>query len=91
MQALRKCSLWPAQRLEDRAPIMKLKGRLKIGAHADLIVFDPKTVRDRSTFANAGQPSTGFRFVLVQGTPVVSEGKLLENTFPGQGLRAPVR
>ena len=91
MQALRKCSLWPAQRLEARAPIMKLKGRLQVGAHADLIVFDPKTVRDRSTFAKAGQFSTGFRYVLVQGTPVVSEGKLLENTFPGLGLRAPVK
>ena len=91
MQALRKCSPWPAQRLEARAPIMKRKGRLQVGAHADLIVFDPKTVRDRSTFAEANQSSTGFRYVLVQGTPIVSEGKLLENTFPGQGLRAPAK
>ena len=67
------------------------KGRLQVGAHAVLIVFDPKAVRDRSTFAEANQSSTGFRYLLVQGTPVVSESKLLENTFPGQGLRAPAK
>ena len=53
------------------------KGRLQVGAHADLILFDPKTVRDRSTFAEANQSSTGFRYILVQGMPVVSESKLL--------------
>ena len=91
MQAIRKCSLWPAQRLEARAPVMKLKGRLQEGAHADLIVFDPKTVQDRASFSDANQASTGFQYVLVQGTLVVNKGQLLEKSFPGKGLRAPYK
>ena len=91
MMALKKCSYWPAKRLEKRVPAMKLKGRIKIGAHADLIVFDPKTVKDQSTFSKADQFSTGFQYVLVKGTPVVSEGELVKNSFPGEAIRAPIK
>jgi N-acyl-D-aspartate/D-glutamate deacylase len=91
MDALRKMALLPAQRLEARAPMFKDKGRLRVGADADISVFDPNTVIDRSTYAEPGLPATGFRHVLVNGTPVVRDGKLVEDAVPGRAARAPVR
>ena len=88
MEALRKSSLLPAQRLEAMSPQMRQKGRLKVGADADLSVFDPVRVIDKATFQNAAQYSEGFRYVLVSGTLVVRDGKLQEGVAPGQGIRA---
>jgi dihydroorotase len=88
MDAIRKSSLMPAQRLEAMAPQMRQKGRLKVGADADVSVFDPTRVIDKATFQNAAQYSEGFRYVLVEGTLVVREGKLQEGVTPGQGIRA---
>lgn len=86
MDAIRKMSLMPAQRLEKSTPEARQKGRVQEGADADLVVFDPKTVSDRSTYQKPMEPSTGMKYVLVSGTPVVSEGKLVEGVFPGQAL-----
>ena len=61
MDAIRKSSLMPAQRLETMAPAMRSKGRIKVGADADISVFDPATVIDKSTFQNAAVYSEGFR------------------------------
>ena len=88
MDAIRKASLLPAQRLEVMSPRMRQKGRLKAGADADISVFDPTRVIDKATFQNAAQYSEGFRYVLVEGTFVVREGKLQEGVAPGQGIRA---
>jgi N-acyl-D-aspartate/D-glutamate deacylase len=88
MDAIRRSSLMPAQRLEAVSPQMRQKGRLKAGADADISVFDPTRVIDRATFQNAAQYSEGFRYVLVEGTFVVREGKLQEGVAPGQGIRA---
>ncbi len=88
MDAIRKASLLPARRLEAMSPQMRQKGRVKIGADADLSVFDPNTVIDKSTYANPKQYSEGFRYVLVNGTFVVREGKLQGNVNPGQGIQA---
>jgi N-acyl-D-aspartate/D-glutamate deacylase len=88
MDAIRKSSLMPAQRLEAMSPQMRQKGRLKAGADADISVFDPALVIDKATFQNAAQYSEGFRYVLVEGTFVVREGKLQEGVAPGQGIRA---
>jgi len=88
MDAIRKSALMPAQRLESMSPQMRQKGRVKIGADADLAVFDPQTVIDKATFDNPAQYSQGFRYVLVNGTFVVREGKLQEGVAPGQGIRA---
>ena len=90
MTALRKMSLMPAQRLEKRAPMFRNKGRIKVGADADITVFDPKTVIDKATYEEPMQYSEGIEFVLVNGTPVVSEGKLVEGVLPGRADRAPV-
>ncbi len=90
MDALRKMTLMPAQRLEKLAPVFKNKGRLEVGADADIAVFDPATVADRSTYQQPALTSVGFKYVLVNGVPVVMDGALRANTFPGRGLRAPI-
>jgi N-acyl-D-aspartate/D-glutamate deacylase len=84
-------SLGPAQRLEHHAPIFKKKGRVQAGADADLVVFDPATVIDRSTYENPTKPSEGFVYVLVNGVPVVKGGVLQTGVLPGQPARAPIR
>jgi N-acyl-D-aspartate/D-glutamate deacylase len=88
MDAVRKSSLMPAMRLETMSPQMRQKGRLKPGADADIAVFDPQRVIDKATFENPAQYSDGFRYVLVEGTFVVRDGRLQEGVLPGQGIRA---
>ena len=88
MDAIRKSSLMPAQRLESMSPQMRQKGRLKIGADADIAVFDPTRVVDKATYENPAQYSEGFQYVMVGGTFVVRDGKLREDVAPGQGIRA---
>jgi len=88
MDAIRKSSLMPARRLETMSAQMRQKGRVKVGADADLAVFDAARVIDKATYEDAAQYSEGFRYVLVEGTFVVREGKLQEGAAPGQGIRA---
>jgi N-acyl-D-amino-acid deacylase len=59
---------------------------LKEGMWADLVIFDPETIHDRATFENPNQLSEGMRFVLVNGVPVIEEGKMT-NALPGKALR----
>lgn len=91
MEALRKMTLLPARRLEERAPAMRSKGRLRAGADADITVFDPATVADRATYAEPLLPSAGIRFVLVNGTMVVRDGDLVAGVAPGRAVRAAVQ
>jgi len=88
MTALRKMTLMPAQRLEQRAAAFKTKGRIKVGADADITVFDANRVIDKATFEKPLQYSQGIQFVLVNGTPVVSDGKLVAGVLPGRAARA---
>jgi len=89
MEALMKMTLMPAQRLERRVPSMKNKGRIRAGADADLTIFDPQTISDRSTFQEPAQASTGVRFVIVNGVLVVKDGALQTGVHPGVAIRAP--
>ncbi len=91
MDAIRKMALMPALRLERVAPMFKNKGRIRIGADADITVFDPKTVIDKATYQEPALPSVGFRYVLVNGVPVVVDGALQDREFPGRPARGPVR
>lgn len=86
--AIRRMSLMPAQRLESIAPAMKNKGRIAVGADADLIVFDPDKVIDRATFEKPAEFSTGIRDVLVNGVFVVRGEKLVDGVKPGKPIRA---
>jgi N-acyl-D-aspartate/D-glutamate deacylase len=88
MDAVRKSSLMPAQRLEAISPPMRQKGRIKTGADADLSIFDPRTVIDKATFEKPAQYSEGFRYVLVGGTFVVRDSRLQHDVYPGQGIQA---
>ncbi|WP_269151192.1 amidohydrolase family protein [Spelaeicoccus albus] len=85
-EAIRRCTLIPAQILEEAAPAMRAKGRLRVGADADLTVFDPATVAARGDYTSL-RPSTGFRHVFVGGTPVVADGELDAAAFPGKAVR----
>jgi N-acyl-D-aspartate/D-glutamate deacylase len=86
MDALRKMTIMPAQRLEGAVPAMRTKGRIKVGADADIAIFDPARVIDRATFENPAQYSDGVVHVLVNGVFVVRDSKLVDSVFPGQGI-----
>ncbi len=90
MDALRKMTLMPAQRLEARVPAMAQKGRVRAGADADLTLFDPATVIDHSTYEDATIPSAGVPYVIVGGQLVVDGGKLTA-ARTGRAIRAPRR
>jgi cytosine/adenosine deaminase-related metal-dependent hydrolase len=83
MDAVRKMTLLPAKRLG-----LQNKGRIRIGADADLTIFDPARVIDRATFENPAQYSEGIPYVLVNGVLIVKNGALEEeNVMPGRGVR----
>jgi len=90
MDALTKMTLMPAQRLERRVPSMRNKGRIRVGADADLTIFDPQTISDRSTFQEPAQYSEGIKFVIVNGVLIVKDGQLQPNLHPGLPVRAPI-
>jgi N-acyl-D-aspartate/D-glutamate deacylase len=90
MTALRKMTLMPAQRLEKRAPIFLNKGRIRVGADADITVFDADRVIDKATFEEPLQYSGGIQFVLVNGVPVLRNGTLRSDVLPGKPARAPI-
>jgi dihydroorotase len=90
MTALRKMTLMPAQRLEERAPIFKDKGRIRVGADADITILDPARVIDKATFDEPLQYSEGIPFVLVNGVLVVNNSQLVEGVHPGRAARAPL-
>jgi N-acyl-D-amino-acid deacylase len=81
--AIRKFSALPAQKLK-----LTERGVLKKGMWADVVVFDPATIRDVATFEKPNQLSDGMRFVLVNGVPVIEDGKQT-NALPGKVLRGP--
>jgi dihydroorotase len=87
MDALAKMTWQPAQRLENQVPAMQRKGRIKIGADADITVFDADRVIDRATFEKPMQPSLGIVHVLVSGIPVVRNGELAGDARPGRPIR----
>lgn len=88
MTALGKISLMPAQRLEPFVPAMRRKGRIAIGADADITVFDAARVIDRATFEKPAQYSEGIRHVIVGGTFVVRDEQLVPDVTPGRPIRS---
>jgi hypothetical protein len=89
MEALRKMTLMPAQMLERSTPAAHQKGRLQEGADADIVIFDPQTIADRSTFQKPMEPSVGVHYLLVGGTPLIDEEKLVPDTYPGRAILGP--
>ena len=76
----------PARRLEAIAPAMRNKGRIRVGADADITVFDPRTIVDAATFEEGLRFSEGIHHVLVHGTFVVKEGKTVPGAQPGRAV-----
>jgi len=87
IDAIRKMTLMPAQRLEARVPAMRKKGRLSVGADADITIFDPATVIDRSTYREPSLSPVGIQHVLVNGVSVVANGQAVEGVAPGKAVR----
>jgi N-acyl-D-aspartate/D-glutamate deacylase len=81
--AIRKFSALPAQRLR-----LEGRGLLRVGMWADITIFNPKTIRDLATFDNPNQLSQGMDYVLVNGVPVIDQGKMT-GALPGKVLRGP--
>jgi N-acyl-D-aspartate/D-glutamate deacylase len=88
MDALGKATIMPARRLEARAPDLRRKGRLQVGADADITVFDPATIRDRATVANPAQASVGVEWVLVLGQVVKDPDQVHRDVKPGRAIRS---
>lgn len=82
--AIEKMTLLPAKRLEGIAPMMRYKGRIQIGADADITIFDPNTVIDKATFEKGLAFSEGIEYVIVNGVIVLKNGKTVTRVFPGQ-------
>ncbi len=89
MDAVRKMSLMPAKVLEGSTPVAHAKGRLQEGADADVVVFDPETISDRSTYQSPMEPSVGVHYLVVGGTVLIDQGKLVQDVFPGRAIVRP--
>jgi len=82
--AIEKMTLLPAKRLEIIAPMMRFKGRIQVGADADITIFNPKTVTDKATFEKGLEFSAGIEYVMVNGIFSLKNGKTVTTVFPGQ-------
>jgi dihydroorotase len=87
MEGLRKITIMPAQRVEEAAASMRERGRLSVGAYADITVFDANTIIDRATYREPAQYSEGVYYVVVNGTVVVDGGQLVETAAAGRAIR----
>jgi len=88
MEAVKKSSYLPAIQMG----ISQTKGWLGSGADADIVIFNPKTIRDNADYIGIGQPDarpTGINYVIVNGVIVVAEETMYQNRLPGKILRQP--
>lgn len=91
MDALARMTIRPARRLESFVPAMANKGRIRIGADADITIFDPATVIDRATYDRVRLTSEGIEYVLVNGVLVLDGGELVEDARPGRPVTGQAR
>lgn len=92
MLAISKMTYMPAKFLEDNGVLqMAHKGRIQVDADADITIFNPAKVKGNATPQNGGLPSTGIPYVVVNGTIVVKDSKVLRDVFPGKPIKAPVK
>ncbi len=91
MSAIRKMTLLPAKRLESFVPAMSKKGRLQIGADADITIFNAGTVGDQSTYTKPRLVSAGIPHVLVDGQFVVRDSMLVKDAYPGKAILAKLK
>ncbi|WP_239154487.1 amidohydrolase family protein [Amycolatopsis sp. FDAARGOS 1241] len=85
--AVARCSLLPAQVLDEAVPALRRKGRLRAGSDADVVVFDPERITDQASYVDGTRPSAGVVHVLVNGSPVVRDGEIVPDALPGKPVR----
>lgn len=90
LDGIARCSYRPANIMEESVPQMTKKGRIQVGMDADVIVFDLDGLKVRSTYAEPNQHTLGMQYVIVNGTPVIAEGKLDTKALPGEPVRRPM-
>ncbi len=90
IDGLRRMTLIPAQILEASVPQMKQKGRVQVGADADLVVIDLATVSERGTYISPNRTAVGMQYVIVNGTPIIRKGALIRDALPGKAIRRQV-
>ena len=90
LEGVAKCSLIPAEILAASTPAMRTKGRLAVGADADLVVFDYDRLTDRAEFNAMNRPAEGVRHLVVSGQPVITDGVMDVAARPGRPVRRPV-
>lgn len=88
MDALGRMTIRPARRLEGWVPAMRNKGRIRIGADADITVFDPLTVIDQATYIEGSLPPIGIEYVIVNGVPVVVDEEIVPDVRPGRAVKS---
>jgi len=86
--ALAMMTIRPAELLGISSPQMTRKGRMQIGADADITVFDPVTIADQSTIENPAQESVGVKYVFVNGTEVRNPEGNITSSLPGVAIRS---
>ena len=85
-EALAKCTVLPARRLEGRVPMLARKGRLQMGADADITIFDPNTIADRSTVERPAVFSEGIEHVLVMGQHALTPAGVQRTVLAGRPI-----
>ncbi len=86
MDGIKKVSYLPAKRLESIAPSMKRKGRIEIGADADLTIFNSETIIDKSTVEKPATATQGIEYVIVNGVVVKDKDGIVNGVNPGQPI-----
>jgi cytosine/adenosine deaminase-related metal-dependent hydrolase len=86
LDAVRKMSYMAALRLERSTPEGRKKGRVQVGADADLVILDPEKFRDQATFEKPAVASIGVRYLVVNGTLVIDGGAFVPGVMPGRAL-----
>lgn len=84
--ALAMTSYNAAKWLEQASPAFARKGRIKVGADADIVIFDANTIDAKATYGNPYEPSEGISNVIVAGRIVVADGKRIEGRYPGRKI-----
>lgn len=88
MDAIKKASYLPAKRMESAAPLMKLRGRIEVGADADITIFNPDTIADKSTVKEPATASEGVEYVIVSGEIVKDENGVVRDAKPGKAIKS---